>query len=100
EAAEAAFKHAVELDPKSLKARLALTSFQLASGNPALAEKSLIETLVLDPKDAMANRALAALYMGTGREALAEQPLKVVVESTQSARAKFALADYYVRLKR
>ena len=99
-AAESAFKKAVELDPKSLKARLALTYFQMSTGNVALAEKSLLETLTLDPKNTLANRALAALYVGTGRDALAEQPLKTIAESTRSARAKFALADYYVRLKR
>ena len=100
DAAEAAFKKAVELDPKSIKARLALTYFQMAAGNVPLAEKSLLDTLAIDPKDPLANRALAALYAGTGRDALAETPLKVVVESTQSARSKFALADYYMRLKR
>lgn len=40
-------------------------------------------------------RFVAALYVGTGRDALAEKPLKVVVEATQSARAKLALADYW-----
>ena len=100
ESAEAAFKKAVELDPKSLKARLALTYFQMSAGNVAQAEMSLIEALAIDPKDPLTNRALAALYAGTGRDALAEARLKVVVDVTKSARAKFALADYYIRLKR
>jgi tetratricopeptide (TPR) repeat protein len=100
DAAEAAFKRAVDLDPKSLKARMALVYFQMSSGNIPLAERSLIEALALDPKDPLTNRALAALYVATGRSALAEKPLKTVVEATQSARAKFALADYYIRLKK
>jgi putative PEP-CTERM system TPR-repeat lipoprotein len=100
EAAEAAFKKAVELDPKSMKARLALTYFQMSTGNVPLAEQSLNEALALDPNDALTNRTLAALYMGTGREAMAEKPLKTVVEVTKSARSKFALADYYVRVNR
>jgi len=100
EAAEAAFKKAVALDPKALKARLALTYFQMSSGNIPLAEMSLNDALALDPMDPLTNRALAALYVGTGRDALAEKPLKLVVEVTKSARAKFALADYYIRLKR
>src|ERR1044071_1712841 len=36
DAAEAAFRKAVELDPKSIKARLALTYFQMAAGTMAL----------------------------------------------------------------
>ena len=100
DAAKAAFTKAVELDPKAMKARLALAYFQMATGDVPAAEKSLAEAIVIDPKDALANRAMAALYIGTGRDALAEKPLKTVVETTKSARAKLALADYYIRLRR
>ena len=100
EASEGAFRRAVELDPKSMKARLALTYFQMAAGDVAQAEKSLAEALAIDPRDPLTNRTLAVLYAATGRDALAEAPLKVVVEVTKTARAKFALADYYIRLKR
>ena len=98
--ADAAFKKAVELDPKSLKARLALTYYQMSTGSVALAEKSLDAALTIEPTDALTNRMLAALYVGTGRDALAEKPLKTVVETTHSARAKFALADYYIAHRR
>ena len=100
EAAEAAFTRAIELDPRSLKARLAMASFQIETGNVPLAEKSLLDVLAIDPKDPLANRTLAALYIGTGREALAEKPLTVDLEVTKSARAKLALADYYIRARR
>jgi len=100
QAAQEAFKKAVELDPKSIRARLALAHFDMATGNLALAEESLKIALTLDPKDALTNRALAAVYVGTGREALAEKPLQVVAEVTKSARAKFALAEYYLRTRR
>ena len=100
QAAKAAFEKAVELDPKSIRARLALAHFELATGNIAMAEQSLKLALAIDSKDALANRALAAVYIGTGREAQAEMPLQVVAEATKSPRAKFALADYYTRLKR
>jgi tetratricopeptide (TPR) repeat protein len=98
--AEAAFRKAVELDPKSLKARLALTYFDLATGDLPRAEQALKEALALEPRDPLSNRVLAALYMGTGRAALAETPLKLVAEVTGAARAKYALADYYMRIGR
>jgi tetratricopeptide (TPR) repeat protein len=100
EAAELAFKKAVELDPKSLKARIALTYFQLSTGNLPLAEASLGEVLALAPRDVLANRTLAALYVGTGRDAAAEKPLRVVAEAGKTPQSKYALADYYIRLKR
>jgi putative PEP-CTERM system TPR-repeat lipoprotein len=100
QAAQEAFKKAVDLDPKSIQARLALAHFDMATGNLALAEESLKIALALDPKDALANRALAGVYVGTGRDALAEKPLQVVAEVTRSPRAKFALAEYYVRSRR
>jgi len=98
--AKAAFEKAVSLDPGSLKARLALSYFHLATGDAASAEQSLNAALRLDPRDPLANRTLAFLYIATGRDALAERPLWLVVEVTKSARARFALADYYIRTKR
>ena len=100
EDAKAAFEKAVSLDPASLKARLALSYFHLATGDGPSAEQALNAALQLDPRDPLANRTLALLYLGTGRAALAEKPLRLVVEVTKSARAKFALADYYIRAKR
>jgi Tfp pilus assembly protein PilF len=41
QAAQEAFKKAVDLDPKSIRARLALANFDLATGNLLLAEESL-----------------------------------------------------------
>lgn len=100
DAAEAAFNKGVELDPKSMKARMALAYFYIGAGDAARAEKALNEALTVDPNDGLANRALATLYIATRRDALAEKPLKVVVEASKSPRAKMALADYYVRLRR
>ena len=49
--AEAAFRKAVEVAPKSVPVRLALANFFWAAGRRADAEQSLKETLALDPNE-------------------------------------------------
>jgi tetratricopeptide (TPR) repeat protein len=100
EAARAAFSKAVEVDPKSVEARMALAVFQLQVGEPGDAEKTLRAALEIDPRHALANRTMSALYLGSGRAPEAEKYLKAFVESSQSDRAWFTLADYYVLMKR
>jgi len=94
--AEASFRQALTLDPKSVSAHLAFGNFLLATGRLAEAEQEIKQSVTLDPKNAMANRLLASLYLGTGRRNLAEQPLKVVAATSPAPAPKFELADYYV----
>jgi putative PEP-CTERM system TPR-repeat lipoprotein len=98
--AKEAFEKAIDLDPKAIKPRLALASFYLASGDVAHAESAFKDALVVDPRDPLTNRTLAALFLATGRAPLAEQPLKLVMDVTGTARSRFALIDYYMRMKR
>ena len=100
DAARAAFAKAVEVDPKSVDARLALAMFELQIGEAAAAEQTLNAALTLDPTHALANRAMASLYLVSGRPAEAERFIKAFVDASPSDRASFALADYYVAMRR
>lgn len=95
--AEAAFKQAVVISPKSVQARLALANFYWATGQAADVEKTLDDARAIDPADRMVNRMLAAYYMATQRLADAEAPLKVLAADKSDTRARLALADYYMR---
>ena len=98
--AEVAFKKAVETEPKSVAARLALANLYWSTGRPKEAEAALAETLVIEPRNVMANRALAIFYLGSGRTAQAEQPLKVLAEDVPGPDGQMALADYYASIRR
>jgi len=96
EEAEASFKHAVETDPKSLRAYLALANYYWAVGDIEAAGSAFTKGLALSPRDIMANRAYAMFLMSTNRRAEAEAPLKVAAEANGDAAPKIVLADYYV----
>ena len=100
EAARKAFRDALALDPRSITALLALANFEWATGSLPAAEQHLKSGLAVDPKHTFINRALAAFYLASGRAREAEPYLKTLVEVTASASARFALADYYVRMQR
>ena len=95
QAAEVAFRHAVELDPSS-GIRLALANFLFSAGRIADAEATLKDTLSTEPKNLSANRLLADLYMKTGRGREAEGPLTVISQVSKAPSEKFGLVDYYV----
>ena len=83
-----------------MKAHVALANFRWAVGDLPQAERSLKRAIELEPKNIMANRALGALYVrGTRRAELAEPHFKTVAEVAPGPDAKFALADYYLRLR-
>ena len=63
------FQKAVEIDPKSLGAYLALASYHWTTGAMPEAEKAMKDALAIEPANATANRALALLLMSTGRAA-------------------------------
>ena len=78
--AEAAFRKAVETDPKSVDARLALVNYLWAVGRRSDAEEQLKEALKIDPKNILANRAMALFYIGARQPKEAEPYLKTLAE--------------------
>jgi tetratricopeptide (TPR) repeat protein len=96
--AEAAFRRAVEVAPKSVEARLALVNYLWAVGRRSDAEVQIGEVLALEPKNLLANRAMALFYLGSERVTEAEQYLKTLAEAGNAG--KLALADYYLGLRR
>lgn len=94
--AEAAFKQAVELVPSSVAAKQALAAFYWKTGRLPEAETWLRRALQNDPAQLESNRRLAAFLVFVGRAAEAEAPLKSMAESTGTAPAQLALADYYL----
>lgn len=98
--AEAAYKKAVETDPKNVGAQLAYANFLLSTGRVPEAEKAITLALQSDPNHITANRAMATLYMATSRAAEAEKYLKVVATVSNTGDAKLQLADYYLYMNR
>jgi len=99
-AGEAAFRKAVELDPKSSLALISLANFVWSRGDNAQAEQLMKRALDVDPKSIVVNRALAMFYMVRNQVETAEPYLKTVAEITNTPEAKYALAEYYMRLRR
>jgi putative PEP-CTERM system TPR-repeat lipoprotein len=97
EKAEEAFARAVQLDPKSLPATLALANFYWAGGRLDDAERTLKQAADLAPSNATVQRALAAFYLGSNRMSEAEPHLKAAAESTTALGPQLVLADYYTR---
>jgi tetratricopeptide (TPR) repeat protein len=98
--AEAAFKQAAAMSPKSPQGYLALANFYWAAGRQDEAETQLKTALSVDPKDELTNRALGYFYMGTGRAAEAEAPLKTFAEVARDGEGKLTLSDYYLAARR
>lgn len=96
EEAEAAFKTAVEVNPKSLQAQQAIAAFYWSSNRLPEAEVWLRKAVEGEPADLSVQRALATFLVSTGRPKEAEAPLKAIAESTKTAAARLALADYYL----
>jgi putative PEP-CTERM system TPR-repeat lipoprotein len=98
--AEAAFRRAVDADPRYVPAHLALGQYLWISKRQAEAEAVFKDALQLDATNLTATRALAMLYMQTGRAPEAEPHLRRLVDVTATPEAAFALSDYYVAMKR
>lgn len=100
--AEAAFRKAVEVEPKKAAAHLALANFLMISRRPADAEKSLKTAFELEPDNPVVNRGLAAYYLAMGQRANAEPHVKALAEqdTSPSATHKLALADLYAGTNR
>ena len=91
--AEAAYKKAVDTDPKSVAARVALANFYWAVNRQPDAEQQLKEAVALDPKNETANRALGLYYFENRRQPEAEPYFKVLADL--NGVGKLRLADYY-----
>ncbi len=98
--AETAFRRAVELDPKAVAARLALGNFLWTTNRPAEAETAFLEAAKIEPANRLVNRALATYYLATSRTAEAEKFLLTLAEDDRDPTAAFALADYYVMVRK
>ena len=98
--AEASFRKATAVDPKSGDARLVLASFLWAQGRQAEAEAELKSVIAADPANVPAHRALASFYLGTGRSAEAEAHLLAVARERPTVPVQLTLADYYMAIKR
>ena len=97
--AKAAFLKAVEVDPKSIQARLALAYFYWSTTDTVGAETALKDAVATDPTNALANRTIAAFYMGSGRAPQAEPYLKTLARSG-APEPTLTLADYYLSQRR
>lgn len=98
--AEATFRKAVDVAPRSVPARLALASFLWASSRVQDAESALKDALKLEPANLGANRAIGAFYMAIGRGADAEPYFKTIAAAASSGADQLALADYYLVQRR
>ncbi len=95
--AEASFKNAVVVAPKSVDAHLGLANFYWSVGRPDDVERVLKAALDVDPSDAVA-RNLAFFYTLSGRQAEAKPYLeKLMSAKPDDAVVGFALADLYAR---
>lgn len=100
DSAEAAFTKATALAPNSADAFLNLGNFYRAVRRLPDAERALKRAYALQPAWARVNQAMAALYVQWSRSADAEPYFKAVVEITKDSKARFDLADYYLRVGR
>jgi tetratricopeptide (TPR) repeat protein len=97
--AEAAFRQAVVVNPKSIPAHLAQANFYWITGNRAEAERSVRTAISVDPASAPANRALSVILVATGRIEDAEGPLRTVAAAGAPG-DRLSLADYLVARKK
>jgi tetratricopeptide (TPR) repeat protein len=100
EPAEKAFTRAVELAPSTAAPHLALGTFYWATARWVPAERELLEALRVEPDNPLAHRTAATFFLATNRPGNAEPHLRRVLELTKSTNAAFALADYYVSVRK
>ncbi|MEZ5317512.1 MAG: tetratricopeptide repeat protein [Vicinamibacterales bacterium] len=98
--AEQAFRQAVAAAPDSIRAQLALAGFLWSADRRQDAEAAFKAALAIDPKNSTANRALGTFYLASGRGAEAEPYFQALADASTTPDAKFALADYYVAVRR
>jgi Flp pilus assembly protein TadD len=97
---EAALRKAIEIDPKSFNAIVALARYTSSTDRMDEAETLYRRALELRPGSAEINRAIAGLYIAEGRNADAEQWLRRWAETSTDVTAKLTLGDYYATTSR
>lgn len=101
EAAEAAFRSALQLAPESMEVKFAFANFLWATGRPDEAEPHLKAFADGYPGHALANHALGNFYLSRRRDREGERYLKEASKQGPAGRdARFSLADHYVRAGR
>lgn len=101
EAAEAAFRSALQLAPESMEVKFAFANFLWATGRPDEAEPYLKAFADAYPGYALANHALGNFYLSRRRDREGERYLKEASKQGPAGRgARFSLADHYVRAGR
>ena len=94
---EEELKKAVELDPKSVNAKLVLAAFYIKYSRWAEAEKASWDAIATDPKNLSARATLAQVFLRQGNQARAEDVLRQasqdLADNPQGVRI---LGDYYL----
>jgi Tfp pilus assembly protein PilF len=98
--AEAAYRKAVELDPASVTAQLALANFYWVSGRLDEAEVHLKSAVETKRNDALTNRVIGWFYVTTGRAGQAEPHFKALAEMLPDGTGTLMLAAYYMSVRR
>lgn len=94
--AEAEFRKAIELEPKSLNARLLLVSYFARGKRLVAAEKAAWSAVAVDPRSITARADVAQIILSEGDRARAEQVLRQASHDlANTAQGAALLADYY-----
>ena len=97
-AVEAELKKSVELDPKSVNAKLLLAAYYLKNNRLQEAEHACWSAVATDPKNLGAREALVQVILREGDRPRAEQVLRQTSdELADNPQGVRILADYYVR---
>ena len=99
QAAEAAFKRAIEIAPTLIQAREALANYYWSDNRPDDAERTLKEALPLD-SSGIVTRDLAAFYLRQGRNEAEPFLARLLSGSPKDAAARAALGDLYAKQRR
>src|SRR5690606_30591557 len=100
QAAEAAFRKAVEVEPTSLQAHLALGNFLWSVNRRDEAAASLQKAIELDETNVLANQLMASFHLSGPTPADAEPYFKRLASQEGNADARLALGDFYLRIDR
>ncbi len=93
---EVELKKSVQLDPKSVNAKLLLASFYIKNGRWPEAEQSSRDAMATDPKSLSARGSLAGVYLRQGNQAKAEEVLRQAsLDLADNPQGVRMLADYY-----
>jgi tetratricopeptide (TPR) repeat protein len=98
--AQDAFMNAIEADPASVTAHLALANFYWALRMTPESAQTLRQVYTFAPDHPLVNRMVALFKIATGKSAEAEPYLKKLAAISNSTDPELALADYYFGMGR